>query len=277
MIPLGCKIPNLALMKLSTWHKIKGDIVSLDEPEPDKVYVSSPFSKFKGLDYTHMFPDAEIEYGGYGFNDNHLPYEIEHMMPDYSIFNCDHSMGYTTRGCIRTCIKPPCIVPKMEGKTYRNSPIEEFHDPNHKTVELLDNNILSDEEWFFRNTDYLIENDLTLKEHGFDIRLVYPDIAERISQLNFEKQIHFALDTMIDIKPELMLLSRYGIKPYRLMFYLYEKDDFKDLQRRFEYILQYGCDPFVMPDQKASRQVKRFARFVNKRIYKVCSWNKYHA
>jgi hypothetical protein len=35
-IPLNCKIPNLALMKLSAWHKAKGDTVSLDEPDPDK-------------------------------------------------------------------------------------------------------------------------------------------------------------------------------------------------------------------------------------------------
>jgi len=41
LIPLGCKIPNLALMKLSAFHKARGDEVSLDEPEPDLVYVSS--------------------------------------------------------------------------------------------------------------------------------------------------------------------------------------------------------------------------------------------
>ena len=114
LIPLGCKIANLALMKISAWHKSLGDTVSLDEPDPDKVYVSSPFTKFKGIDYTHMFPDAEIEYGGYGLNNRMLPYHIEHIMPDYSIFNCDHSMGYTTRGCIRTCQKPPCIVPRWK-------------------------------------------------------------------------------------------------------------------------------------------------------------------
>ena len=40
-------VPNLALMKLSAFHKAQGDSVSIDEPEPDLVYVSSPFSKYK--------------------------------------------------------------------------------------------------------------------------------------------------------------------------------------------------------------------------------------
>lgn len=62
--------PNLALMKLSAYHKARGDEVSLDEPEPDLVYVSSPFSQYRNAcDYSKMFPDAEIEYGGYGFSD----------------------------------------------------------------------------------------------------------------------------------------------------------------------------------------------------------------
>lgn len=49
--------PNLALMKISAYHKIRGDEVSLDEPEPDKVYVSSPFLQYKdACDYSRCFP-----------------------------------------------------------------------------------------------------------------------------------------------------------------------------------------------------------------------------
>lgn len=104
LIPLKCKIPNLALMKLSAWHRSQGDQVSLDEPEPDMVYISSPFSfANQHIDYSTMFQNAKIEYGGYGFNNKQLPPEIEHILPDYSVFNCDYSMGYTTRGCIRNC------------------------------------------------------------------------------------------------------------------------------------------------------------------------------
>jgi len=275
LIPLGCIIPNLALMKISAWHKKQGDQVSLDEPEPDKIYVSSPFSRYKDYTYEHFYQNADIEYGGYGFNNNQLPYEIEHIMPDYDIFDCKYSMGYVTRGCIRNCTKPPCIVPQCEGSLKRNSRIQEFHRREHKEIMLLDNNIIADKQAFIETADYIIKNDLTLMEHGFDIRLMDNDIAEALSNIKFKKQIHFALDTFFHIENEIMVLSRCGIKPYRLMFYLYEKDDFNDLRKRFDYIVGLGCDPFIMPDMNATTKVKHFARFVNKRIYKSCEWKKY--
>lgn len=278
LIPLKCKIPNLALMKLSAWHKLQGDQVGTDEPEPDVVYISSPFSSAKGTDRTGFYPNAKIEYGGYGFNNKQLPYEVEHIMPDYSIFNCEYSMGYTTRGCIRNCQKPPCIVPKMEGKIKRNSPIEEFHNPEHKKIMLLDNNILADREWFFKNASYILTHDLTLIEHGFDIRLVDEEIANCIAHIKFEKQIHFAFDSfeyMRQVNQGLTHLVQAGVKPYRMMFYLYEKDNLENLKLRFELINEFGCDPFVMPDIHATMDIKRFARFVNKRIYKSCEWKDY--
>ena len=124
-LPEKTKIANLALMKLSAWHKQRGDHVIIDEPDPDLVYISSPFkSANKHNDYQQMFPGAKIEYGSYGFNDKKLPDKIEHTMPDYSIFNVPYSMGYTTRGCIRSC--PFCIVPKMEGSIKKHSHPSEF-------------------------------------------------------------------------------------------------------------------------------------------------------
>lgn len=275
LIPLGCKIPNLALMKLSAWHKKHGDQVSLDEPDPDKIYVSSPFSYYKNFTYEHFYPNADIEYGGYGFNNNQLPYKIEHTMPDYEIFDCEYSMGYTTRGCTRNCTKPPCIVPQCEGKLKHNSHIQEFHRKDHKKIMLLDNNILANKQAFLETANYITKHNLILMEHGFDIRLVDNDIAKALSNIKFLKQIHFALDIMFDVENEIMLLNHNGIKSYRLMFYLYEKDDFDDLHERFDYIISLGCDPFVMPDLKASKKVKHFARFVNRRIYKVCEWGQY--
>lgn len=284
-------------MKLSAWHKSQGDRVSLDEPEPDIVYISSPFFSANGIDRSKYYPNAKIIYGGYGFNKNQLSYEIEHMMPDYSIvkdlakycddkdsidkyFKNDFSIGFTTRGCIRHCKTPPCVVPENEGSMRRNSPIEEFHYKEHKKIMLLDNNILADREWFFRNADYLIEKKLKLTEtQGFDIRLVDEEIAKYISRIKFVKQIHFALDSLNYAEKALdnvYLLEDAGIKRYRLMFYMYEKNDLEDLIARFNLITEWGCDPFVMPDMdNATIEVRRFARFVNKRIYKSCEWKDY--
>jgi hypothetical protein len=161
----------------------------------------------------------------------------------------------------------------------RNSPIEEFHHPDHKKIMLLDNNILADRKWFFRNADYLIENKLKLTEtQGFDIRLIDVEIANYISKIKFVKQIHFALDSLSYSQKALdalNLLDDVGIKRYRLMFYMYGKDDLQDLITRFNLVTEWGCDPFVMPDKDATTDIKRFARFVNKRVYKSCEWKDY--
>lgn len=92
--------PNLALMKISAWHKAQGDNVEFVLPLKyyDKIYVSKVF----GDEYSQMsgycLQADEIVYGGTGFaitiengkevyhkdRDPNLPDEIEHIYPDYS-------------------------------------------------------------------------------------------------------------------------------------------------------------------------------------------------
>ena len=88
--------PNLALMKISAWHKKQGDDVEFMLPlmHYDKVYVSKVF----GDEYSQMpnfcIQADEVIYGGTGFaitiengkevyhkdRDKNLPYEIEHIL-----------------------------------------------------------------------------------------------------------------------------------------------------------------------------------------------------
>ena len=90
----GEEFPNLALMKLSTYHKNQGDQVFLGScKSPDRVYISCVFTwnKEKALQASAFYPDAEIICGGTGFNlDSSLPHEIEHLMPDYSLYGIGH-------------------------------------------------------------------------------------------------------------------------------------------------------------------------------------------
>lgn len=69
LIDVDSKIPNLALMKASTWHKRRGDTVKLGyEPlfdEPDLCYVSKIFTFSKEPEY---LPDCETLYGGTGYS-----------------------------------------------------------------------------------------------------------------------------------------------------------------------------------------------------------------
>lgn len=109
LIDVDSKIPNLALMKLSAYHKAKGDKVYLNNGcgSSDIIYASIVFSrnknKLNGLRY--FYPNAEIRIGGSGYSlDSKLPNEVEFLKPDYSLYpEMDYSLGYTTRGCNRCC------------------------------------------------------------------------------------------------------------------------------------------------------------------------------
>lgn len=105
--------PNYALMKISAWHKARGDTVEWFMPlmRYDRVYSSKVFTFTQEDPY---LPDNTIRGGtGYGLYDK-LPDEIDAMYPDYSIYpDCDYAIGFLTRGCIRKC--PWCIVPRKEG------------------------------------------------------------------------------------------------------------------------------------------------------------------
>lgn len=275
--------PNLALMKISAFHRARGDEVSVDEPDPGKVYVSSPFSQYKGVcDYSKMFPDAEIEYGGYGFSNVKLPDHIEHLMPDYSIFNCDRSIGFTTRGCIRNCWF--CQVPKKEGNIRINSPIQEFHHPDHDTVVLLDNNILYFNDWFMQNTDYILKEDLKVEiESGIDMRLVTDANAERLKELKHAGRLHFAFDDLAyeqDVRRGIEILEKAGFKPRALTCYVLAwPGGFDDAWRRCEIIWkEYGIDPFVQIYNNSWKDpsIRRLARWCNRpQIRKSCEFSEY--
>ncbi|HZY25608.1 MAG TPA: hypothetical protein VFE71_07265, partial [Bacteroidales bacterium] len=132
---------NLALMKISTYHKAKGDNIQLVKiklkrrkdgtlkeavkidlsDKPDKVYASIVFKKNKSLldQLLTQHPEIPIDIGGSGYNlEKTLPHEIENMKPDYSLYpDNDASIGFSIRGCFRKCHF--CIVPEKEGKFRR--------------------------------------------------------------------------------------------------------------------------------------------------------------
>lgn len=220
MIDVDSKLPNLALMKISAHHKKLGDQVGINIGDPDLVYVSCIFKKnkpqVKGIQT--MF-DCPVMFGGYGINDEKLPNEIEHIMPDYDLYNCDYSMGFTTRGCIRNC--PWCIVPKKEGKIKPNSNIYEFWDHRHKHLVLLDNNILALHNHFIEIAKQIIDNDLSVDfNQGLDIRLVNEDNIKWLSELRVKPEYRFAFDDPkyeSIIREKVSLLKDHGI---RGMFYV---------------------------------------------------------
>jgi hypothetical protein len=90
--------PNLALCKISAWHKAQGDEVVWYEPmftgHCDKVYISKVFNFTPDVDF---FIDAdEIIKGGTGYDAiSSLPYEIDMTQPDYNFILCSLKILHT--------------------------------------------------------------------------------------------------------------------------------------------------------------------------------------
>jgi hypothetical protein len=284
LVQIDGKWPNLALMKLSAFHKREGDEVSFDCPDPDKVYISCIFKrnapKARGL-WT-LFPHADVEFGGAGFGSSVLPEHIEHLMPDYALYGCRVSMGFTSRGCIRAC--PWCDVWIREGYIRDHAPVQEFL--QHRNVILLDNNFLASPRCL-ENLDYLIQNRIRVCfTQGLDIRLVTEPIARLLARTRYadhqfkRKCLYFAWDdphliSAAEIIRGVGLLEKHGIKPSHLMFYMltcYNTFIDGDLAR-FEVLNRLGVDPFVMRYNRGGDRIAReFSRWVNKRFYTFCSF-----
>ena len=270
LIDRDSKMPNLALMQISSYFKEHGNDVGFNIKDPDKVYISCIFKKnadsARGI--ARFYPDAEIHIGGSGMSYEWLPEPMQKIMPDYTLYDMDYSLGFTTRGCIRNC--PFCIVRDKEGEFRRWQHPREFHNPEFKKIMLLDNNLLADREWFFEVTDWILENDLKLAEHGLDIRLLDQEIAERLAELKLFQTLHFAFDGMKDenaVRKGITLLKDAGINlRSQVQFYVlvgYNTTEDED-KYRCRLLKELGTNAFVMPYKK-TKWTQRIARWANRK------------
>lgn len=273
--------PNLALMKLSAWHKPQGDtILSVNFllAQPDKIYVSCVFKEFAYL--LDTLPFDNIQHGGSGFLNwtTTLTKEVEHIYPDYELYNCQIAMGFTSRGCLRKC--PFCIVPDKEGKPQAWTTIYEFWH-GQKQLILLDPNLLAAPNWKQTLQDLAKEQVPVNMDQGLDIRLLDEEMAYWLAKINHNGQLHFAWDLVpaeSSVRRGLQILERAGIPPRRCMFYVligFNTTPEEDLYR-VEALRSLGADPFVMPFVR-NDYTKRFTRWVNhKAIFGSVAWQDYN-
>ena len=283
LIDIDSTIPNLALMQISAYHKTQGDITGFDITNPDKVYISCVFKKNadQARGVSTFYPNSEIVMGGSGIDLSiHLPTEIAKIKPDYDLYPSEYSMGFTTRGCIRNC--PFCIVPKKEGKLHRWQHVSEFHDDRFDTVILLDNNITADKDWFFDNTDWILDKKLKFNPiQGMDIRILTEEIAERLKLMKWAGPIHFAFDNLKDEKPVLAgieMLKNAGINVRsNVSFYVltgFNTTIEEDIYR-CNLLKQNNTNAFVM-QYLPTRQTKDLARWANRKwLYWSCDFDEY--
>ena len=223
----GHNFPNLALMKLSAWHKRQGDDVGWYDPfsRYDLVYKSKVFADTP--DYQFIINADKVVTGGTGYaihgaggehyckaDDKPLPDEVEHIMPDYALYNItDTAYGFLTRGCPRGCSF--CIVAGKEGRRSRKvADLSEFWS-GQKNIVLCDPNILACPDW--RDLlGQLADSRATIDlNQGLDARMLTEEKCEAISRLKI-KEIHFAWDRYEDkavVLPKLRMFAECKAMP----------------------------------------------------------------
>lgn len=278
----GHHYPNLALMKLSAWHKSQGDTVEWwwGWEQYDRVYMSKVFDETYSPDIPEPVNAAEIVKGGTGYGlGNKLPDEIEHIYPDYSLYpelTKDTAYGFLTRGCPRGCHF--CIVADKEGrKSVKVADLSEWWG-GQKNIVLMDPNILACPQHMDLLGQLSDSGAWVDINQGADARLLTEDNITALNRVKL-KMIHFAWDMMEQstaVLRGLELYAKYGVldERKRRVYVLtnYNTTMEENLYRVYK-LREMRFDPYVMIYDKphAPKDIKRLQRWCNNKfIWRSC-------
>lgn len=278
---LDSKMPNYALMKISTWHKEQGDTVNwyspVEAPCFDRVYASSVFT-WTNKEYV----TDDIICGGTGFDiKKMLPEETDDCEPDYSLYpDYTRAIGFLTRGCIRKC--PECFVPEKEGNIRAYRDIEQVAQ-DRKEVILMDNNVLACDHGL-RQIEKIAEMPIKIDfNQGLDARLITSEIAYLLSKVKWIRFIRMACDNVdmigkvIDV---IFQLKHLNIRPSKIFVYLLIKD-LNSALYRIEALRKMGVNLFAQAyrDKKGNQPFRillELERWVNvKQMFKTHSFEQF--
>ncbi len=273
----GHNWPNLCLMKLSAYHKSRGDTVEMWRPDGkyDLVYKSRVFTDTYSKDTLRIDNADQIIRGGTGYGPGpDLPDEVEHQYPDYSLYPqfSGTAYGFLTRGCPRNC--GFCIVSGKEGLRSRQvADLSEFWD-GQREIKLLDANLLACPDHERLILQLAASHAYVDFSQGLDIRLTTPENIALLNRVR-TKAVHFAWDD-----------PNTDLTPYFRRFL--ELTSIRDHRRRRVYVLTnfgstheqdlyrvdtlraMGYDPYVMVYERptAPRVTRDLQQWVNnKRIF----------
>jgi len=230
------KYPPLGLMKVSTFHKQRGDEVvfykgtnaALRDQKWDIIYITTMFTyqwnttiktikfyqrnkanrniRVGGILASLLYYDVKKETGitpHFG-----LYKKVDRLAPAYKLFDNTYdyftnnvSIGYMTRGCINHC--PFCAVPELEKEYVPFIPLKKQIDPDKKDLLLLDNNVLASPEF-----PRIIKE---IKRYGFYKGAKFEG---RFRYIDFNQGI----DARLLTEEKMRLLSEIAIKPLRVAF-----------------------------------------------------------
>lgn len=273
--------PNLVLMKMSAWFKRGGYNVFLIKPGDllkgqdlfhhyDKLYGACVFTQNAHIAQQLEAIGVHVAGSGTGKREN-LRIEIEHIMPDYSLYGItDTAYGFLTRGCPRRC--PFCIVSDKEGfSSHKVADLAEWW-AGQKNIKLLDPNLLACPEHEDLLEQLAASGEWVDITQGLDARLLTDRNIGLLNSIKL-KAVHFAWDNPWDsfIKEKLtffiknITMTKHR-KPCVYVLTNYWSSHEEDLERVY-WLRDNGYDPYIMIYDKphAPRETRYLQRWVNNR------------
>ena len=287
LLAVDSNYPNLALMKISAYHKSQGDTVEWYNPFDtyDRLYMAKVFSFTPDYGFVIANVHGEVVRGGTGYDiRSSLPGDMDRLQPDYSLYpavDSRTSYGFLTRGCPNRCRW--CVVPQKEGgiRPYMDVDDITLHGERPYAV-LMDNNVLA--------CDYGLSQLEKIAERGYhvdfnqglDARLVTPDVARLLARVRWIKRIRFGCDTpaqIVECERAIQLVRQAG---YKGEFFLYcILIDFDESFHRLSYWRKYKhvlphAQPYRdlnNPHQRIPQWQKDMAHWADrKELYRSCDF-----